>query len=78
LRTRMSAPKPERKQPDRSVQTTVYQSEKRGKPLARNRNRTQIKLKMLRHWRGAAKMLDRCSEWRHFFGKRPSTWGMSI
>jgi hypothetical protein len=49
---------------DGSVQNTVYQTNKRGKPLIRARNLTQINRKMLKHWRGAAKMLDRCAERR--------------
>ncbi|MFZ3584332.1 hypothetical protein ACOI1H_19525 [Loktanella sp. DJP18] len=49
---------------DGSVQKSVYQSNKRGKPLIRAKNRTQINRKMLRHWRGAAKILDRCAKWR--------------
>jgi hypothetical protein len=59
---RMSAPKPERKRLDGSVQNTAYQTNKRGKTLDRDKNRTQIKCKLLRHWLGAAKTLDRCSE----------------
>jgi hypothetical protein len=56
---RMSAPKPERKRLDGSVQSAVYRTNNRGKPLVRARNHTQINRKMLRHWLGAAKMLDR-------------------
>jgi hypothetical protein len=57
----MSAPKPEQKRLDGSVQNTVYQTNKRGKPIIRARNRTQINRKILRHGLGAAKMLERCA-----------------
>jgi hypothetical protein len=57
----MSAPKPKQKRLDGSVQNTVYQTNKRGKPIMRARNRTQINRKILRHGLGAAKMLELCA-----------------
>jgi hypothetical protein len=66
----MSAPKPERKRLGGCVKNTVYQTNKMGKPLARAKNRSQIKCNFRRRWLGVAKMLGRCSELRQFYGTK--------